>query len=251
MMKRGLQRVAAGGIAAAFVAAMGVGLLANPVSAETTNQSVPLGGATSAQVKIDIEAGSLDVRGGAAATDLVSGQFEYGKSNGEPKVEYNVENGVGKLDLSSDSDVDFDWPWKMADDFDTDWDVLLNNTVSTDLEIDVNAGELDLALGDTNVSNLDIDLDAALGTVDLRGERTGNLTGDFDVDAGQIVLIVPTDVGVQITTNFDAVDTEINDNSVSKTSDNVYQNAAWTTVPTKITINLNMDAGQFTVKTEK
>jgi hypothetical protein len=100
MMKRGLQRVAAGGIAAAFVAAMGVGLLASPVSAETTTQMVPLGGATSAEVKIDIEAGSLDVRGGAAATDLVSGAFEYGKSNGEPKVEYNVENGVGNLDLS-------------------------------------------------------------------------------------------------------------------------------------------------------
>src|SRR5215213_10010109 len=211
MMKRGLQRVAAGGIAAAFVAAMGVGLLASPVSAETTNQSVPLGGATSAQVDIDIEAGSLDIRGGAAATDLLSGQFEYGKSNGEPKVEYNVENGVGKLDLSSDSDVDFDWPWKMVDDFDANWDAQINNTVPTDLEVDVNAGELDLALDGTNVTNLDLDLDAAAGTVDLRGQRTGDLTGDFKVEAGQLVLIVPTDVGVQITTDFDAVDTEIND----------------------------------------
>lgn len=250
-MKRGLQRVAAGGVAAAFVAAMGVGLLASPVSAETIHQNVPLGGATSAEVKIDIEAGTLDLRSGAAATDLMSGTFDYGKSNGEPKIEYNVENGVGKLDLSSDSDVDFDWPWKMVDDFDANWDLLLNNTVPTDLEIDVNAGELDLALDNTNVTNLDLDLDAALGTIDLRGERTGNLTGDFEVDAGQLVLIVPTDVGVQITTNFDAVDTEIKDNAVSKTSSNTYQNDAWTTAPTKITINLDMDAGQFVVKTEK
>jgi hypothetical protein len=251
MMKRGLQRVAAGGVAAAFIAAMGVGLLASPVSAETTNQSVPLGGAMSAQVKIDVEAGTLDLRGGAAATDLVSGQFEYGDSHGEPKVDYSVENGVGKLDLSSDSDIDVDWPWKMVDDFDTDWDLLVNSTVPTDLDIDVNAGELDLTLDGTNVTNLNLDLDAALGTIDLRSERTGNLTGDFDVDVGQLVLIVPTDVGVQITTNFDAVDTEINDNAVSKTSSNTYQNDAWTTAPTKITINLNMDAGQFTVKTEK
>jgi N-terminal domain of toast_rack, DUF2154 len=244
--KTGWTKLAGVGLAATLAATIGFGALATVAEAKTAQQSVALGGAQSARVEVKLEAGELKLHGGAAATDLLSGAFEYEADGGKPKIDYVVEDGAGDLKVEPvGHGVHVTWPWDMVDD--TKWDVSLNDTVPTDLSVDVNAGKLDLALGGTNVTNLDVDADAAKADVDLSGAWTHDLTADLKADAGQLTVVVPTGVGVRVETNVDAGD--LNVDGLVKTDDGVYVNDSYGTAPVNLTITANVDAGQLNVKT--
>lgn len=241
------KKLAGTGIAAALVAMIGLGAVVGSASAESAQRNVPLDGAQSARVEVKMEAGELKLHGGAAATDLLSGTFDYEADSGEPEFDYTVEDAYGKLEVKPEGGIDVDWPWEMADELgDTDWDVAINDTVATDLKVDVDAGAVELALGGTAVSNLEVDADAAKAEVDLSGVWTHDLTADLEADAGQLVVTIPTDVGVRIEADVDAGDKEIE--GLQEIEDNVYVNDAYATATVKLTIKADVDAGQLKVQ---
>ncbi|MEA2515666.1 MAG: hypothetical protein QOJ59_5155, partial [Thermomicrobiales bacterium] len=83
--------------------------------------------------------------------------------------------------------------------------------------------------------------------VDLSGSWTHDLTADLEADAGQLVVIVPTDVGVRVETNVDAGDKDID--GLNEVEDDVYVNDAYATATVKLTIKADVDAGQLRIKT--
>ncbi len=241
------RKLAGTGVAAALVAMIGLGGVVGSASAESVQRNIPLGGAQTARVEVKIDAGELKLHGGAAATDLLSGNFNYEAGNGEPEFDYSVEDGYGELEVEPDGGIDVTWPWDMVDDLgDTDWDVAINDTVTTDLKVDVDAGTLELALGGSAVSNLEVDIDAAKAEVDLSGVWTHDLTAELKADAGQLVVTIPTDVGVRIETDVDAGDKEID--GLQEVEDNVYVNDAYATATVKLTITADVDAGQLKIQ---
>jgi hypothetical protein len=246
LRKRGWTKLAGAGVAATLAAVIGLGATTGLVNAASAQQSVALGGAQSARVEVRLEAGELKLHGGAAASDLLSGTFDYAADNGKPNFDYAVADGRGDLTVKpvDASDVHITWPWDMVDD--TKWDVALNDTVPTDLKVDVNAGKLDLALGGSNVTNLEVDANAAKADVDLSGPWTHDLTANLKTDAGQLVVTVPTDVGVRLQTNVDAGDKDIG--GLREVESDVYVNDAYATATVKLTINANVDAGQLKVR---
>src|SRR5262249_16695596 len=146
LRKRRWTNLAGAGVAATLAAGIGLGGTTALATAESAQQGVALGGAQSARVEVRLDAGELKLHGGAAATDLLSGTFDYEADNGKPKFDYSVTDGRGELKVKPEdaNDVHITWPWDMVDE--TTWDVALNDTVPTDLKVDVNAGKLDLAL---------------------------------------------------------------------------------------------------------
>jgi hypothetical protein len=247
LQKTRRKKLAGTGVAAALVAMIGLGAVAGSASAESVQRNVPLDGAQSARVEVKIDAGELKLHGGAAAADLLSGNFDYEADSGEPEFDYAVEDGYGELEVKPEGGIEVDWPWDMVSDIgDTDWDVAISDTVATDLKVDVDAGKLELALGGTAVSNLELDADAAKAEVDLSGAWTHDLTADLKADAGQLVVTIPTDVGVRIETDVDAGDKDIE--GLQETEDNVYVNDAYATATVKLTIKANVDAGQLKVR---
>jgi hypothetical protein len=240
-------KLAGTGVAAALVAMIGLGAVVGSASAESVQRNVSLDGAQSARVEVKIDAGELKLHGGAAATDLLSGTFDYEADSGEPEFDYAVEDAYGELEIEPAGGIDVDWPWDMVGEIDeTDWDIAINDTVTTDLKVDVDAGTLDLALGGTAVTNLEVDADAAKAEVDLSGPWTHDLTADLNADAGQLVITIPTDVGVRIETDVDAGDKDIE--GLQEIEDNVYVNDAYATATVKLTIKADVDAGQLKVQ---
>jgi hypothetical protein len=236
-------RFAGAGVAATLAAVVGLGTLTAAAGSEP--KSVALDGAESARVEIELDAGELKLHGGAPSTDLLSGMFDYEASSGEPEFEYAVVDGVGELKVEPEGNgFDFDWPWDMVDD--NKWDVCLNDTLPTELKVDVDAGNLELALGGMAVTNLEVDVDAARAEVDLSGEWGQNLTADLKADAGQLSIIVPTGVGVRIETDVDAGDKDID--GLTEIEDNVYVNAEYATSAVKLDIKADVDAGQLKVE---
>jgi hypothetical protein len=239
-------KLAGAGVAATLAAVIGLGATTALASAESAQQNVALGGAQSARVEVTLDAGELKLHGGAATTDLLSGTFGYEADGGKPKFDYVVDDGRGDLKVQPEDSNDFHitWPWDMVDD--TKWDVALNNTVPTDLKVDVNAGKLDFTLGGTNVTDLEVDADAAQAEVDLSGSWTHDLTADLKTDAGQLVVTLPSDVGVRIETNVDVGDKDVA--GLQEVADDVYVNDAYATSTVKLTIKANVDAGQLKVR---
>ncbi|MEA2523219.1 MAG: hypothetical protein QOF73_446 [Thermomicrobiales bacterium] len=239
-------RLAGAGVAATLAAVVGLGAMSASADSAGEQKNVSLGGAQSARVEVKLDAGELKLHGGAAATDLLSGSFDFESDSGKPEFDYAVTNGRGELKVKpEDGGIHITWPWDMADD--TKWDIALNDTVATDLKVDVNAGKLDLALGGTAVTNLEVDADAAKAEVDLSGSWTHDLTADLKADAGQLVVVVPTDVGVRVETNVDAGDKDID--GLNEVEDDVYVNDAYATATVKLTIKADVDAGQLRIKT--
>ncbi|HKG25385.1 MAG TPA: toast rack family protein [Thermomicrobiales bacterium] len=245
VQKRRWRRLAGAGVAATLVAVVGLGAVVGAAGAEGEQRNVPLGGAKSARVEVRLDAGELKLHGGAAATDLLSGTFDYEADNGKPEFDYTVEEGRGELKVKPDGGgVHITWPWDMVDD--TKWDVAINDTVATDLKVDVDAGKLDLALGGTAVSNLEVDADAAKAEVDLSGPWSHDLTADLSADAGQLVVTVPAEVGVRVEAKVEAGDKDID--GLQEIEDDVYVNDAYATATVKLTIKANVDAGQLKVQ---
>jgi hypothetical protein len=236
-----------GGIAA-IAAVIGLGSLTSTALADSEQQNVPLNGAKAADVAIRLNAGNLDIHGGAATPDLLSGSFDYSTSSGEPKIDYSVVDERGDLTLEPKGNrPSIDWPWDMLDD--TQWNVQLNDSVPTDLKVDVNAATLDLALGGTSVVNLDVDANAAKASIDLSGTWTHNFNGILKANAGQLVVTVPEGVGVRIETVGRVNDTDFSGSNLHETENNVYVNDAYATATVKLTLKAETNAGQLIVKT--
>src|SRR5215217_744709 len=117
MQKTRRGKLAGTGVAAALVAMIGLGAVAGMASADGGPQNVPLDGATSARVEVKIDAGELKLHGGATATDLLSGDFNYEADNGKPTFKYTVDDGYGDLTVKPEGGgFHVTWPWDMVDD---------------------------------------------------------------------------------------------------------------------------------------
>lgn len=80
------------------VIALTLPLAAVAADAPTESRAVPLAGAQSATVSLDMDFGTLNLVGGA--TDLVNADFIYGESDWKPEVTYAASGTEGDLKLN-------------------------------------------------------------------------------------------------------------------------------------------------------
>lgn len=169
-------------------------------------QTVPLQGATSADVDLDMDFGDLTIgvlpTGGS---DLLQANFAYDDGEWQPSIAYAVENGTGDLEVNQPGDfgnLDFN---DLDDLFQNDgnsWEVQLAPDVPMDLTVDLDSGSGQLNLGGLNLRTLDVEMNAGELTVDLSGGTfEQDLDASIDNEAGPVKLIVPQGVGVRINTD--------------------------------------------------
>jgi hypothetical protein len=138
-------------------------------SVEQNSQTVELKGAKSVQAQIEMGAGELIVRGGAA--QLMDADFRYRARDGKPEVQYGVNGSRGTLDVRQPSHHSIGGNDKNR------WEVRLNEDVPLDITVKMGAGEGRLDLGNTALHSLDVEIGAGEMKVDL----TGHPRGDIDV----------------------------------------------------------------------
>jgi hypothetical protein len=221
---------------------------------QTRSQTVELDDAESVNVEIQMGAGELDVSGGAS--ELLEASFTYNVEELNPRATFTggmlevkdsrTEVGIGSL---------FD-----LDEFRNEWDLILNEDVPMEMNIELGAGPSNLALGalaltslniDGGAGNVDLDLSGSQSLRQLEfhlgaGEVAIDLTGDWqnDLDAkiagglGEIMLRLPSDVGVII-----EVDTGVGDIDASGLSrdGNTYTNDAYG--GSEVTLRIDIDGG--------
>ena len=130
---------------------------------------VDLQSAKSVQVEVNMGAGDLAMRGGAA--QLLDADFRYRTSDGKPEVQYDVNGTRGTLTVRQPSHH------SMGNNDKNQWVLQLNESVPLDINVKMGAGQGRLELGNTALHSLDVEVGAGEMKVDL----TGHPHGDIDV----------------------------------------------------------------------
>jgi len=136
---------------------------------EHSAQTVDAKGAKSAQVQVNMGAGELVMRGGAA--QLMDADFQYRARDGKPEVHYDVNGTRGTLEVRQPSHHSFGNNEKNR------WELRMNEDLPMDISVKMGAGEGRLQLGNTALHSLDVEVGAGEMKVDL----TGHPRGDIDV----------------------------------------------------------------------
>ena len=157
--------------ASAVVLLMGAGcvIVTNPGTVEHDSQTVELKGAENVRVEIQMGAGELKMRGGAAP--LMDADFRYRSSHGKPEVTYNVSGSRGTLVVRQPRHHSIGGNDK------NQWDLRLNEDVPMDISVKMGAGQGRLDLGSVVLHDLDVEM----GAGELKLDLTGHPRKDVDV----------------------------------------------------------------------
>jgi len=186
--------------------------------------------AKSARAKLEMSAGQLTINGGSA--NLLEADFNYSDSYDEPRVEYNVAEGVGQLTVAQDSRS------VHIGHSENDWSLHFSKDIPLELKIDMGAGQGNLHLRDMPLTRLDLNIGAGQVDVDLTGDRKTDLTADIEGGVGQANIRLPKNVGVIVHASggIGSIDAH-----GLKHEDGTYTNDAYGKTP--VTIRLKVEGG--------
>jgi hypothetical protein len=183
-------------VAAFWTVACGIGAPAGPVVHE--HHTVERGAAASARVEIDMGAGELDVKSGAAR--LFEGDFDFNIPALKPAIAYTVNKDTGALKVSQSS---------ASGNYENRWRLNLDETTPVDLHVSLGAGDARLALGRLSLQALEVQLGAGDLVLDLRGTPAKSYKVTVQAGAGDTTIHLPASVGISVSTSALIGDTNV------------------------------------------
>jgi DUF4097 and DUF4098 domain-containing protein YvlB len=129
-------------------------------------KNLQAGEAKSARMVLKMHTGDLNVQGGAQ--DLLNAKFASNVPGWMPEVSYTIENGVGLLSLQQPEN-----PRYVLGKIQYQWDLKLKKDLPIDLQARLTNGNLDLQLGEMDLTRLDASTSS--------GNITLNLPGNYDL----------------------------------------------------------------------
>lgn len=151
--------------------------------------SVPLGSATQANIKLDMGAGELVLRGGAQ--DLVSGTLSYAARDWKPVVDASNSAGRALVEISEPEGVHFGSHMHYR------WDLQINDRPRVNVEVNCGAGKARLELGSLSLQNVKVNMGAGQVDVDLRGRPSQDYDVHVSGGVGQATVWLPRNVGIR------------------------------------------------------
>ena len=147
--------------------------------------------ADSVHAQLKMGAGELHVTGGA--DQLMDGDFSYNVSEWKPKVSYDVSGKKGELVVKQGSANSGSLDGKARN----EWDINLNDEVTTDLVVKMGAGESDLDLDSLTLKGVDLKMGAGKSTIDLTGDYAQSFDASIEGGVGEATVLLPSGVGVK------------------------------------------------------
>jgi predicted membrane protein len=162
------------------------------------HHAVERGAADRARVEIKMSAGDLIVKSGAPT--LFEGDFEFNVAALKPAVAYAVDGSTGTLKVSQGS---------TSGNYENSWRLGLDETTPVDLQVDLGAGDVQLALGRLNLQSLAVSLGAGDLMLDLRGMPAKSYKVSVKTGTGDTTIQLPASVGLSVSTSGVIGDTNI------------------------------------------
>jgi len=199
--------------------------------------SIPLESAQSARLKLDHAAGRLNIRAGAASTELLNGVFGA-------EVDYKSNMEAGQLQVRLRTSPHF-WAWYPGESL--DWDIRLNGDVPLNLKIDSGASASTLDLTDLKVVDLDIDTGASSTEVTLPA-NAGNTRVDIDSGAASLNIRIPTGVSARIKVKSGIASINVDSARFPRIDGGLYQSADYANAANRADITIDTGVGSVEIK---
>ncbi|HEX5014100.1 MAG TPA: DUF5668 domain-containing protein [Candidatus Limnocylindrales bacterium] len=212
---------------------LGIWFLFGALFARTTPTealSIPLDGATEAQVRIRFGAGELAVMRGQPG-NLVDGRFEGGVI---------ARREGNRLELRQDTDRGIPWLERQSD-----WTVGLSGDIPLDLRVETGAARGDLDLSDLRVRSLELKTGASETRIRLP-RRAGATSVRAQTGAAALVVEVPADVAVRIRSRMTLGTTDIDEARFPREGDG-YASPDYATAANRADIEVSGGVGSIRV----
>ena len=151
--------------------------------------SLDRGNVERANIELDMRAGEMRLRGGAAK--LIEGTFEYNVPAWKPQVESSVNGSHATITIRQPE------RFQAGGDRRNVWDLQLNDQVTTDLALNCGAGQARLDLGNVMLRELTVHMGAGQVDLDLRGKPTRDYDVNISGGVGQATVHLPEGVGIR------------------------------------------------------
>ena len=155
---------------------------------ETESAGIELQGARSAALRINHGAGEFRLHGGAVSTELLRGTFIGGLDHTS-----NLDGDMLKVDMRP-VNTTFTFP-DLFSRIQLNWDVTLNSSVPTSLDMNLGANKSELDLKDLTIT--DIKLKTGASDTVLTLPARGRLKLDCEIGAASLTVIVPEGVSIR------------------------------------------------------
>lgn len=160
--------------------------LRGSIKAETA--SIDLQGAREAGVRINHGAGEFHLHGGASANEFLRGSFAGG-------LDHTASRNGDRLEVRMRPASDFvmfpPFGWREQ----LDWDVSLNPSVPTALDLNLGANKSVIDLKELTITDIRLKAGASDTVVTLPAR--GRLKADFDIGAASLTVVVPEGVAIR------------------------------------------------------
>ncbi len=153
-----------------------------------TSIHIDRGNVERANVDLNMAAGEMVLRGGAAK--LVEGRFEFNVPSWEPKVDSSNAGSQATIKISQPENAHLGGHRQYL------WDLQLSDQVLLDLDINCGAGQAKLTLGDLDLRNVEVHMGAGQVDLDLRGKPSHDYQVEVSGGVGQATVHLPDDVGI-------------------------------------------------------
>jgi hypothetical protein len=211
----------------------------------TTSLNVPLSGAKSADITLDVGTGNLTLDSSANSESLATGTLEYYQGRNTPQQSVSTVGGQEMLSLSQNDSNGFDLGFLFGGGRSPQWNVHLDPKVPMTFKANLGTGNsaIDLSSSQANVVNID--------------SGTGNATVDFPANAGQVTstisggvgnlnLTIPAGLETRIDVNTGIGNIDV-DNRFTKQGDNTYITKGYNDAKNKLTLKLDVGIGNVEV----
>jgi len=200
-----------------------------------TDEVLELQGAHSVFADLKLGAGQLNISGGSG--HLLNSRFTFSRKWDSPKVDYNVVDGKGRLEISQDQRSGV--PFGGAD---NTWDLIFSNEVPLELHVEMGAGQGNFKLRDMDVTDLQLKMGAGQVELDLTGPRKSDLNVEIKGGVGQATIRLPRDVGFSAHASGGLG--SISADGLQKDG-NEYRNDAYGKTPHKIRLDVEGGIGEI------
>jgi hypothetical protein len=204
-----------------------------------SSETVDLQGARTVRTSINMDAGQLNISGGAA--HLLESSFDFTGSWEQPRVEYHVTNGEGDLQITQQGGGPH------LGHSDNTWRLNFSDAAPLDLRINMGAGQGNFRLRGVDVTRLELHLGAGEVNLDLTGPRKEDLTADIQGGVGHARIRLPKDIGVVATASGGIGSIRVH--GLEK-SGGEYTNAAYGKSPHTIRLNVQGGIGEIELDQE-
>jgi hypothetical protein len=209
--------------------------------AQVEQASLPLEGATSAQVTLEHGAGKLNLIGPAERGTLVAGAF-----GGGIDARVKRDGSAVRLHLKR-PDTGFDLPFLFGGQGEWTWDFRLTDAIPLELRVKGSAGMLDLDLSGLKVTDLHIDGGVGTTTVKLPA-AAGHTKVKIDGGVGTVSLRIPEGVAARIKTDSGLGTTTVDEGRFAKVSEHEYQSADYERAEQRADIKVDGGVGTVTIR---